>query len=385
MSETAKRSRRPLVAIAMALTGFGAYTGYNAWVAHRPLEIGGTVEVRTVQVASRTGGRVRMVLVHEGDRVRAGQPLVELERSEVEAQRDEARAAVEIAQAQLDRAINGPRQTEIAASRARVQTAQAALTETARGARREDVDRANAQLAALESQVQSAQLVVNRDRALFASQSIASAEWDSAQSQLQTAQANRDAARSALDTLVHGSRPEDVAQARARLAEAQAQFDNTRSGSRDEDIRGARAQLEQSQAHLALAETNLREATIVAPADCVVEALDLRPGDIVGPSQPAATLVEDDQMFVRAYVPETELGLVHVGDRVGFTVDTFGAHVFHATVQHVNQVGEYNPRNVQTVDERADQVFLVRLGIAEGRNMLRAGMAANVMLPRRHP
>src|SRR4029079_8282390 len=97
---------------------------------------------------------------------------------------------------------------------------------------------------------------------------------------------------------------------------------------------------------------------------------------ILGPNQSAATLVESDQMFVRAYVPETELGLVHVGDTVGFTVDTFGTHQFHATVQHVNEVGEYNPRNVQTVDERANQVFLIRLGISEGRDMLRAGMAA---------
>jgi hypothetical protein len=51
----------------------------------------------------------------------------------------------------------------------------------------------------------------------------------------------------------------------------------------------------------------------------------------------------------------------------------------------VNQVGEYTPRNVQTVDDRADQVFLVRLGITEHREMLRAGMAATVHLPRRRP
>ena len=189
----------------------------------------------------------------------------------------------------------------------------------------------------------------------------------------------------ALAALADGSRPEVVAAARARFAEARAEAENTRLGSRDEDVRVQRAQLAQAQARLAQAENNLVEATIVAPRDCVVEALDLRPGDLLAAGQTAATLVEDDQLYVRAYVPETELGLVHVGDTVPFTVDTFSNHAFKATVQHVNDVGEYTPRNVQTVDERANQVFLVRLGISEGLEYLRAGMSVTVRLPRRHP
>lgn len=380
-----ERSRRPFVVLLLAALGTGAWYAHSRWSARQPLELGGTVEVRSVQVASRVGGRVTQVLVREGDRVRGGQPLVQLERAELEARRDEAQGAVELAQAQLDRAQNGPRNTELAAAQARVQTAQAALSESARGPRREDIQRGRAQLAAAESQVRSAQLAFERAQSLLSSGAVSRADFDSAQTQLQSATGNRDAARSALDALEHGTRPEVVAQARARVAEASAQLENTRAGSREEDLRAARAQLAQARARLALAELNLREATVSAPRDCVVEALSLRPGDLLAPSQPAVTLVEDDQLFVRAYVPETQLGHLHVGDTVGFTVDTFGEHAFRATVQHINQVGEYNPRNLQTADERANQVFLVRLGVAEGRELLRAGMAASVRMPRRHP
>jgi multidrug resistance efflux pump len=383
VSSAPPRSKAPIVILLVALLGFGGYRGYQIWLAHQPLEIGGTVEVRTVQVASRTGGRVRNVLVHEGDEVRAGQPLVELDRVEVEARRDEAQAAVDIAQAQLDRALNGPREVEIAASRARVANAQAVLTELTRGARREDIDRARAQLAAAESQLANARTSFERATTLLQSQSISRQDYDAAAMQQRVAEGNRDAARSVLEALQRGSRPEDIAQARSRVAEATAQLENTRLGSRDEDIRAARAQLAQARARLALAQINLDETTIRAPTDCRVEALDLRPGDILGPNQPAVTLVERDQMFVRAYVPETELGLVHVGDTVEFTVDTFGKRRFPARVEHVNEVGEYTPRNVQTADERANQVFLVRLGIRENRELLRAGMAATVHLPRR--
>ena len=386
MTEPKKKRFPPqAIPVVLILVGVGANQGYKAWGAHAPLELGGTVEMRTIQVASRAGGRVAEVRVHEGDRLHTGQVLVTLERAELEAKREEARAAMELAQAQLDRVVNGPRAVEVDAFHARVQGAQAQLQQLARGARREDIERSRAQLAATESQLENAELGAHRNAELFKSGAISQAEVDGASAQQKTALANRDAARMALAALTDGSRPEEVAAAQARLSEARAQLENTKLGSRDEDVRVARAQLVQAQARLSLAETNLTEATIVAPRDCVVEALDLRPGDLLAPSQTAATLVEDDQLFVRAYVPETELGLTHVGDTVPFTVDTFGGHLFHAVVQHVNDVGEYTPRNVQTVDERANQVFLVRLGVADGKDMLRAGMAVTVKLPRRHP
>ncbi len=387
MSEAQKKGFKParLLPLVLLLGGFGGNAGYKAWLAHEPLEIGGTVEVRTIQIASRSGGRVVDVKVREGERVKKGQELISLERTELEAKRDEARAAMELAQAQLDRVVNGPRGVEVDAYGARVSAAQAQLEELARGARHEDVEHARAQLAAAESQLKNAQLAATRNAELFKTGAIAQAEVDNAVSAVDTARANRDAAKSALAVLADGSRPEVVAAARARLAEARAQLENTRLGSRDEDVRVARAQLVQAQARLALAETNLAETSVVAPRDCVVEALDLRPGDMLSPNQGAATLVESDQLFVRAYVPETELGLIHVGDTVPFTVDTFGNHEFHALVQHVNDVGEYTPRNVQTVDERANQVYLVRLGVSDGQDHLRAGMAVTVRLPRRKP
>jgi HlyD family secretion protein len=385
VSETKKPRFKPAMLFPVVLlAGFAGNKGYHVWVDHEPLEVGGMVEVRTIQVASRAGGRVVEVRVREGDRVKKGQELITLERAELEAKRDEARAAMELAQAQLDRVTNGPRTVEVDAYHARVSEAQAQLDELARGARHQDVDHARAQLAATESQLKSAELAASRNAELMKTGAIAQAEVDNAASQLDTARANRDAAKSALAVLADGSRPEVVAAARARLAEAHAQLENTRLGSRDEDVRVARAQLVQAQARLALAETNLAETSITAPRDCVVEALDLRPGDMLSANQSAATLVEGDQLFVRAYVPETELGLVHVGDTVPFTVDTFANHPFHAVVQHVNDVGEYTPRNVQTVDERANQVYLVRLGVADGQEQLRAGMAVTVRLPRRH-
>jgi HlyD family secretion protein len=127
---------------------------------------------------------------------------------------------------------------------------------------------------------------------------------------------------------------------------------------------------------------SIDELSIRAPRDARVETLDLRPGDILGASAPAAVLLEDDQLYVRIYVPETRIGMLKLGARVPVTVDSFPGRSFQGEVEHINTVGEYSPRNLQTADERADQVFAARVGLREGKDDLRAGMAAFIQVPR---
>ena len=75
-------------------------------------------------------------------------------------------------------------------------------------------------------------------------------------------------------------------------------------------------------------------------------------------------------------MPETQLGHVAVGQKVPIAVDSFPSETFDGVVQHINAVGEYSPRNLQTADERANQVFGTRIDIVSGEGKLRAGMAA---------
>jgi HlyD family secretion protein len=85
---------------------------------------------------------------------------------------------------------------------------------------------------------------------------------------------------------------------------------------------------------------------------------------------------------VRIYVPETLVGHLRVGQEVPINVDSFPSRAFSGVVEHINSVGEYSPRNLQTADERADQVFGTRIGLREGKDDLRAGMAAFIRVPR---
>jgi HlyD family secretion protein len=82
------------------------------------------------------------------------------------------------------------------------------------------------------------------------------------------------------------------------------------------------------------------------------------------------------------YVPETQIGRIKVGQDVPISVDSFADRSFKGKVEHINERGEYSPRNLQTADERADQVFAVRIGLVKGKEELRAGMAATIRVPK---
>jgi multidrug resistance efflux pump len=360
----------------------GGSLAWQVWQRSRPYEWSGTVEARVISVGSRVGGRIKAIHAHEGERVAEGQPLIEFEPADLPAQRLMAQGELAQARANLDKLKRGARPEEIEQADARAKTAAAALEETRVGARTEQVAAAKARLVAAQVTVDKTKLDADRAEKLFASESISQGQLDDAQAALRGATAQRDAAKQELDELQNGSRREDIAQAAARALEARANAKLVAAGSRVEDIEAGQASVLAAQGKLDQMDVLLAELVVRAPRASRVESLDLRPGDILGPNATAATLIEDDQLYVRIYVPETQIGHVHPGQEVPISVDSFPNRAFRGVVEHVNAQGEYSPRNLQTADERADQVFAARVGLREGAGELRAGMAAFIHVPK---
>ena len=312
-----------------------AYAGYRIWndrESHRPIEWSGTVEARTIDVGSRVGGRIKDVLVHEGDLVKPAQPLIVLEMGDLDAQKAQAEGQVELAEANLEKVVlHGS------------------------SARSQEILAAEARLKAEEIAIEKAEMDLRRDKQLLGGGAATQTDVDNADIAVRNAYAQRDSQKASLDELLKGT-PQDV-------KAAQGQLDS------------ARGKVEQIQ-------VQFDELTIRAPRAALVQTLDLRPGDILAPDQVAAKLLEPDQLYVRIYVPETQLGLIKPGQDLPVYVDTFPDRAFHARVEFVSNEGEFTPRNLQTEDERADQVFASRLRIEEGRDVLRAGMAAFARVPR---
>ncbi|MGB6898002.1 MAG: HlyD family efflux transporter periplasmic adaptor subunit, partial [Candidatus Acidiferrum sp.] len=194
----------------------------------------------------------------------------------------------------------------------------------------------------------------------------AEADWKMAVAQQQSLQHK-------LTELKRGYRPEEIASAKATYEEKLATLEKYESGNRREDVEAAKAAYAYDQARF-------RERQVVAPSEATVEVLDVRPGDLIAPNTPIATLLEKDQIYVRIYVPETEYGRIHLGQKAEVRVDSFPNTVFDGVVEQINQQAEFLPRNVETRNERVHEVFGVKIRIDDPAGRVLAGMAADVTL-----
>lgn len=246
--------------------------------------------------------------------------------------------------------------------------------------------------------------------AVAAGQPIVQLETDLIDLQIQQQRAKVEQARANLTKAMRGPRVEEIASARAQAENAEKerlrlrglldrgvvpeqQYDTAATqaktsreaflqlerGNRPEDIAAARATLDAEQRQLGYLERQRAESVVAAPAAGVIESMDLRPGDLVAPNQPVARMLEPSQVWVRVYVPEPELGRVRVGQKALLTVDTFPKTEFSGRVVEIRTQAEYTPRNVQTLDQRMDQVFGVKVAI-DPAPQLKPGMAATVRL-----
>ena len=151
-------------------------------------------------------------------------------------------------------------------------------------------------------------------------------------------------------------------------------------GTREEDKALARANLAEAKGRLAENEANLREAVVIAPRRAFVEILSVRTGDLLPPNATIARVLYTDDLWVKVFVPETELGRVRQGQQVEITVDAYPGKRFPGTVDQIANQSEFTPRNVQSADGRRHQVFAVKVRVADPAGVFKSGMAAEVTL-----
>jgi HlyD family secretion protein len=347
---------------------------------HRPPppKVSGFVEADEIRVGSRVGGRVRAVEAVEGIAVKTGQVLVELEPFDLLEQRAQAEAHLAASLAEYRKVAEGFRPEEIAQAKARRDQLAARLAELEAGPRKQEIAAAAAQVDLAEAQLKLAQLTFDRVKASFERNAATRDEMDRATSELNAARARLTAQRELLSQLQAGTRPEQIDQAKAQLLEAEQAWQMRVAGSRKEDIAQAKAAADAARAALDAISRRIEELTVRAPIDGVVEAVDLRPGDLVAANAPAISLMDTQNLWVRAYVPENLP--VQRGQKVRVTIDAFPRRTFAGRITFVARQAEFTPSNVQTVEERSKQVFRVKVTLEEGLDLLRPGMVADVWL-----
>jgi multidrug resistance efflux pump len=345
------------------------------------LQLPGVVEIQEVRLGSKIGGRVARVNTAEGDLVEKNQELVVFDVPELHAQREQWDARLQAARADYEKAKNGPRPEEKKAAEAAVLAAKERWKRLTAGWRDEEKRQAQAELELADADAKVTRADFERIEKLLRQGSMSRTDYETAWARSRMAQGRADAARAKNDMLKTGSRAEDIAEAAAEVARTQANLDLLLAGTRYEEIAAAEARMIEARGKLREIDANLAEAVVRAPERALVEVLAVRKGDLVPPNQPVLRVLRADDLWVKVYVPETELGKVRLHQPVEVTVDAYPGKRFAGTVMQIASESEFTPRNVQSVDERRHQVFGIKVRVPDPDGVFKSGMAAEVYLP----
>jgi multidrug resistance efflux pump len=325
------------------------------------------------------GGRVASTHVEEGSVVTKGQILVELEPFDLLERRAQAAANLSARKAAYDKLNAGFRSEEKSQAKARVDQLAARLEKLENGPRTEEISAAQARVHLAQADLELAQTNYARTETLRDRQVATAEDMDQATKELKVARANVEVRTEGLALLLEGTRPEEIEEARAQKEEARQAWLLTENGYRSEEIAEAKSRMDAAAAALASIARHIEELTISAPVDGTIEAVELEPGDLVSPNAPVLSIMDTSELWVRAYVPQSELR-ISIGQQVQITVDSYPSERFGGHISFIARQAEFTPSNVQTPEERSKQVFRIRVIIDEGLGRLRPGMAADVWL-----
>ena len=272
----------------------------------------GRVEATDIDIATKLAGRVQNMLVDEGDFVKAGQPLAQMQIDVLDAQRDEALA-------QSAQAV-----TAVASAEAQV------------AARRSDTASAQAVVAQRASELDAAQRRFTRTESLSKTGVAPMQELDDDRATVHGAEAAVTAAQA------------QVAAAQAAIKAAQAQ------------VAGANSGVTASQATVARVEADIVDSQLKSPRDGRVQYRVAQPGEVLAAGGKVLNLVDLNDVYLTFFLPETAVGKVALGSEVRVILDAAPQFVIPAQVSFVATVAQFTPKTVETATERQKLMFRVK-------------------------
>jgi HlyD family secretion protein len=309
--------------ILLLMTGLSSCNGENT----TGLVLSGTVEAREAALGFQVNGRIEQLLVDEGERVSKGQEIAR------------------IADADYVLAVNR--------ASAEVDAVKAALAALEAGTRSQELKVAEATLDQARAEQRFAESEVKRLRSLVTKKAASQEQLDQAEMQLDVAHATVSRAKQQLLLLQEGPRQEAIDQARAELAAHNSALHS--------------------------AEQQLAYVHLYSPVDGTVTLRHAEAGEVVAAGQPVFTVAELTQPWVRAYLNESHLGSVRLGQKVTVRVDGVQDKTFPGSLSFISDRAEFTPKSVETRELRVDLVYRIKVQLDDPDGILKLGMPADVI------
>jgi HlyD family secretion protein len=292
------------------------------------IKISGNIEAIEADVGFKIPGRIVSRSYEEGDWVEKGKVLAKLDDEDLRQRLDLARATLMSAQARLNKLLAGSRPEELRQAEANLQQAQFDLG--------------------------NKEIQYERVKGLYERQVISKEVFDNAETSYKVA--------------------------KAALQVATENYQLVKEGPRQEDIEDARAQVEQAKVSLKLAETQLSYAVLYSPISGVVLVKSSEVGEVVNPGTSVLTLADINNVWLKAYIPEPDLGKVKWGQEVIVTTDLRPKKEYKGRISFISSQAEFTPKQIQTEKERVTLVYRIKIDIPNPDRELKPGMPADAKI-----
>jgi HlyD family secretion protein len=289
------------------------------------IRVSGNIETTESDVGFKIPGRIVSRFYEEGDWVEKGKVLAKLDDEDLRHRLDLAKATLVSAQARLSKLLAGSRPEELGQAEANLQQAQLDL--------------------------RNKEIQYERIKGLYERRVISKEAFDNSETSYKVA--------------------------RATLQIATENYQLVKEGPRKEDIEDARAQVDQARASLKLNETQLSYTTLYSPISGVVLVKSGEIGEVVNPGTSVLTLADINNVWLKAYIPETDLGKVKWGQEVIVTTDLRPKKEYRGRISFISSQAEFTPKQIQTEKERVTLVYRIKIDIPNPDRELKPGMPAD--------
>jgi HlyD family secretion protein len=323
------KKRIPVIVIllAAAAAGYYFYTQKNE-KKENGIVVSGNVEITDADLAFKIAGRVMERFVSEGSTVQSGQKVAVLDSTDLD--------------------------QELAVRIAERDSAAASLKELEAGSRPEEIQQAEAVLQRAKAEEHRYRIEFERQRGLHQKDVISTREFETAQLSFETAT--------------------------AKLKEAEKAFALTREGPRQERIEQARAVLKEAEEAISLVKIRITYATLESPMTGLVLSDHVEPGEYVSAGTPIVSIGDLNNVWIRAFIDETDLGRVKVGQQATVTTDSYPQKSYPGRISFISSESEFTPKNVQTEKERVKLVYRIKIDVPNPNQELKPGMPADAKI-----
>jgi HlyD family secretion protein len=292
------------------------------------IKASGTIESVNVTVSSKIAGQILKLNFNEGDKIKKGDLLVELDHDMLDIQLRQAESGVDLANAQLKLLRSG--------------------------ARKEDIKQTEEQLKLAKTNLDLSFKDKERIIELYNGNATTKQLYDAAISRYDVALAQYNQAKENLHKVKNIIRPEEIEQAQANLKRSIAGVD--------------------------LLKESIEECKIYSPVDGIVSKKFIEAGEIISPATSLLRISNLETVDLVIYIPETELAKVKLGQDAEIQIDAFKEKTYTGKIIFISPEAEFTPKNIQTPDERTKLVFAVKIQIPNPQMELKPGLPADAVI-----